>query len=108
MAQRVDVTGGGARAVRRASVPARSPEQVADDLAAALAPEPTALVIAFVSSELDPAAVAAAMKARMAPAQVVGCTSFGEIAGPVASRTAVAVVLDGVRVKYGVALARHD
>ena len=105
VAQRVDVTGGGARAVRRASVPARSPEQVADDLAAALAPEPTALVIAFVSSELDPAAVAAAMKARMAPAQVVGCTSFGEIAGPVASRTAVAVVLDGVRVKYGVALA---
>lgn len=105
VAQRANATGGGDRAVRRASVSARSPEQVADDLAVALGPTETSLVIAFVSSELDPAGVAAALHARMAPAQVVGCTSIGEIAGPVATGTAVGVVLDGVRVKYGVGLA---
>jgi hypothetical protein len=105
VAQRANVTGGGDRAVRRASVAARSPEQVADDLAAALRPTPTSLVIAFVSSDLDPAAVAPALQARMAPAQVVGCTSIGEIAGPVATGSAVALVLDGVRVKFGVGLA---
>jgi hypothetical protein len=105
VAQRANATGGGDRAVRRASVPARSPAQVADDLATALEPSPTSLVIAFVSSELDPSAVAAALHTRMAPAQVVGCTSLGEIAGPVATRTAVAVALDGQRIKFGAGLA---
>jgi hypothetical protein len=99
------VTGGGDRAVRRASVSVRSPEQVADDLAVALRPTETSLVIAFVSSECDPPAVAAALHARLAPAQVVGCTSIGEIACPVATGTAVALVLDGVRVRFGVGLA---
>lgn len=105
VAEGASATGGGTRAVRRASVRARTPEQVAADLADALQPESTSLVIAFVSSALDPTAVAATMSSRMAPARVVGCTSFGEIAGPVATHTAVAVVLDGVRVRYGVGLA---
>lgn len=105
VAPRANVTGGGDRAVRRASVSARAPEQVANDLADALRPTPSSLVIAFVTSELDPSAVAAALHARMAPAQVVGCTSIGEIAGSVATGSAVALVLDGVRVKFGVGLA---
>lgn len=62
-------------------------------------------MIAFVSSDLDPDAVANELAERMAVARVVGCTSIGEIAGPVATGTAVALLIDGVRVRFGVGLA---
>jgi hypothetical protein len=106
VAQRASATGGGARAVRRASVPAHSPRQVADDLAAALRPTDGALVVAFVSSQLVPDQVASELSQRLAPARVIGCTSIGEIAGPVATGTAVAMLLDGGATRAGVGVAR--
>jgi hypothetical protein len=98
------VTGDG-RAVRRAAVPAQTPWQVGEDLAAALRPGPDTLVMAFVSSELDPSEVAAALAQHLAPGRVVGCTSFGELAGAAKSGTAVALALDGRRVRWGVGVA---
>ena len=62
-------------------------------------------MITFVSSVLDPSQVAAALHERLAPARVIGCTSFGEISGPASTQTAVGLLLDGVRVKAGVGLA---
>lgn len=105
MAQRANATGGGDRAVRRACVPARAPRQVADDLASWLEPDADSLVLAFVSSELRPAEVASELARALAPGRVVGCTSIGEIAGPVTTGTAVALRLDRSRVGFGVGLA---
>lgn len=86
-------------------MPARSPRQVADDLAARLAPPAGALVLAFVSSRLPPDEVAAALEERLAPATVIGCTSNGEIAGPVAVGTAAAVAITTPGIRFGVGLA---
>lgn len=105
VAQRANATGGGDRAVRRARVAARSPQQVAHDLAAELEPTADSLVIAFVSSELPAAEVAPALARAMAPATVVGCTSIGEIAGPASTGSAVALRLDRSHVGWGVGLA---
>jgi hypothetical protein len=105
VAQRANATGGGDRAVRRACVPARAPRQVAADLAAELQPTADSLVLAFVSSELPAGEVAPALADAMAPATVVGCTSIGEIAGPVTTGTAVALRLDRDRIGWGVGLA---
>ncbi len=105
MGQGSRAAGVGDRAVRRASVAAHAPRQVARELADALAPAPDALVIAFVSSRLDPDEVAPALREALAPARVVGCTSYGEIAGAVTQGTAVAMLVDGRRVRAGVGLA---
>jgi hypothetical protein len=105
VAQRANATGGGDRSVRRARVPARAPGQVAADLAAALEPTADTLILAFVSSELPAAEVAPALARAMEPATVVGCTSIGEIAGPVTTGTAVALRLDRSHVGWGVGLA---
>lgn len=107
MGQRASAPDRATRAVRRACVPARSPHQTARELAEALAPTPRSLVIAFVSSSLEPGPVAAALAEHLAPARVVGCTSIGEISGPVSTGTAVAVVVDGDRVRFGVGCARE-
>ena len=90
--------------VRRTSVPARSPRQVADDLAARLAPSPGTLVLAFVSSRLPPDEVAVELEHRLRPATVVGCTSIGEIAGPAAVGTAAAVAIATPALRFGVGL----
>ncbi len=85
-------------------MPARSPRQVADDLAARLAPSADALVIAFVSSQLPCDEVAAELHQRLSPATVIGCTSVGEIGGAVAVGTAVAVVISCPGLRFGIGL----
>lgn len=96
---------GAGNAVRRVRVPARSPHQVAADLAVALEPNADSLILAFVSSELPPEAVARALALGLAPARVVGCTSIGEIAGPVSTGTAIGVRLDRRHIDFGIGLA---
>lgn len=91
--------------MRRAAVPARSARQVAADLMAALEPPGDSLVIAFVSSQLDPDAVAGELHRAAGSATVVGCTSAGEIGGAVASSTAVALMLSTEAVRFGVGVA---
>lgn len=91
--------------VRRAQIPAHAPAQLAADLAAALAPRAGELVLVFVDSALAPDAVAAELTRALAPAAVVGCTASGEIAGPVASGTAVGVALGPPDIRFGYALA---
>jgi hypothetical protein len=105
VAQRANATGGGDRAVRRACVPARAPRQVAEDLASILEPDADSLVLVFVSSDLVPADVAPALARALEPGRVVGCTSIGEIAGPVTTGTAVGLRLPRSRVGFGVGLA---
>lgn len=91
--------------VRRAQVAATSPTALATALAEQLAPRAGELVLVFVDAALDPEAVAPALAAALAPAEVIGCTSSGEIAGPVTSGTAVAVVLGPPDVRFAVELA---
>lgn len=91
--------------MRRAQVPATRPDQLADALAVALAPRPGDLVLVFVDAALDPEQVAPALARALAPATVVGCTSSGEIAGPVTTGTAVGVALGPPDFRFGVALA---
>ena len=92
--------------VRRAATPARDPAQVAAALRAQLAPRAGELVIAFVSSTIDPEAVARVLTDGLAPATVVGCTSERELA---ASGTvigaAVAVALAPPQIRFGVGVA---
>ena len=91
--------------VRRAQVPARDPDQLADALAAALTPRAGELILVFVDSALDPERVAPALARALAPAAVVGCTSSGEIAGPVTTGTAVAVAFGPPGCRFGFELA---
>jgi hypothetical protein len=91
--------------VRRAQVPARGPEQLAGALADALRPRKDELVLVFVDSSLDPDQVAPALERAIAPAAVVGCTSSGEIAGPVTTGTAVGVALGPPGLRFGFELA---
>ncbi len=91
--------------VRRAQVPARDPDELAAALAEALAPREGELILVFVDSALEPDLVAPALDRALAPATVVGCTSSGEIAGPVTSGTAVALALGPPSVRFGVELA---
>lgn len=64
--------------VRSAFADALSPHAVRD-LARALDPQDLDLVILFVSPVADIAAIAAQAAARFSPAQVVGCTTAGEL-----------------------------
>ena len=96
---------GNVSGVRRAQVPARSADQLADALAEALAPREGELILVFVDSALDPDLVAPALARALAPATVVGCTSSGEIAGPVTSGTAVGIALGPPNLRFAVELA---
>ncbi|HVV83172.1 MAG TPA: FIST N-terminal domain-containing protein [Kofleriaceae bacterium] len=91
--------------VRRAQVPARDPEQLARALADELRPRAGELVLVFVDSALDPDLVAPALARALAPAEVIGCTSSGEIAGPVTTGTAAALALGPPALRFGYELA---
>lgn len=67
--------------IRRASTKAQDPFVIAGELHDALAQSALCLVVVFISSDLDVAAVAAALNSAFTPVPVVGCTTAGEI-GP--------------------------
>ncbi len=94
-----------ATSVRRAQVAAGGVISTARALAAALAPQAGELVLVFVGGDLDPDQIAPALAAHLAPATVVGCTSSGEIAGPVTRGTLVAVAFGAPALRAAVALA---
>jgi hypothetical protein len=78
---------------------------VARALAEALAPRAEELVLVFLDAALDPELSAPALARAVAPAAVVGCTSSGEIAGPVTTGTAVALALGPPLLRFGFELA---
>lgn len=92
---------------RRASVPATTPDQLAAGLAGALAPGPGELVIAFVSSDVEPEAAARALAEALAPAAVIGCTSERELDGRTLEGAAVAVALAPPQIRFGVGVAER-
>lgn len=93
--------------VRRASTPAAEPAQLAAELAAQLQPQAGDLVLAFVSSAVDPERVAPALAAALAPAAVVGCTSERELSGRVLTGAAVAVALSPPQVRFGIGVGER-
>lgn len=94
--------------IRRAVVPAESAGQVAAALRAQLAPTAAAdVVLLFVTSRLDAAAVAAEVAAALAPARVIGCTAVRELAGATVEGTAVALVLGPPQLRVGVGVAER-
>ncbi|MBK9030230.1 MAG: FIST C-terminal domain-containing protein [Myxococcales bacterium] len=91
--------------IRRAVVPAESAAQVAAELRARLAPVAGEVVLVFVTSRLDPVAVAAALARALAPARVVGCTSVREVAGASVAGTAIGLVFGPPAFRIGVGVA---
>lgn len=68
----------GRQVVRAGSVDCHAPDAV-EQLAAALRPEDLALVVLFLSPDTDLAPLIETAQHRFAPAEVVGCTTAGEI-----------------------------
>lgn len=66
--------------VRRAHSPARAAQGVTSRLRADLGPEDFSLIVLFLSPSADAEAVAAGMSAAYPTAEIIGCTTAGEIA----------------------------